>query len=128
MAPDPLDEDLANEFLAKGLTVATAESCTAGLVAARLADRPGSSAYLVGGFVTYSNAAKVSQLGVGADMLAQHGAVSEPGALAMARGARPRPGTIFGCQTPGVAGPRGGTPAKRVSVGHVAEGGHGGGA
>src|SRR3546814_2636563 len=116
MAPDPLDEDLANEFLAKGLTVATAESCTAGLVAARLADRPGSSAYLVGGFVTYSNAAKVSQLGVGADMLAQHGAVSEPVALAMARGARQRLGTSFGVSTTGVAGPGGGTDRKSTRL------------
>ncbi|HEY9566151.1 MAG TPA: nicotinamide-nucleotide amidohydrolase family protein [Nocardioides sp.] len=126
MSPDPLDEDLANEFLAKGLTVATAESCTAGLVAARLADRPGSSAYLVGGFVTYSNAAKVSQLGVGADMLAQHGAVSEPVALAMARGARQRLGTSFGVSTTGVAGPGGGTPEKPVGLVHVAVSGPGG--
>ncbi|NYG57615.1 nicotinamide-nucleotide amidase [Nocardioides daedukensis] len=126
MAPDRLDEDLANELLAKGLTVATAESCTAGLVAARLADRPGSSAYLVGGFVTYSNAAKISQLGVDADVLAEHGAVSEPVALAMARGARHRLETSFGISTTGVAGPGGGTPEKPVGLVHVAVSGPGG--
>lgn len=115
-----LDERLAASLLDHGATVATAESCTAGLVAGRLADRPGSSAYLVGGFVTYANETKTSVVEVAEDLLAQVGAVSEEVAIAMARGARARLGTTYGISTTGVAGPGGGTPAKPVGLVHVA--------
>ncbi|KRF17231.1 hypothetical protein ASG90_07950 [Nocardioides sp. Soil797] len=115
-----LDERLALALLEHGATVATAESCTAGLVAGRLADRPGSSAYLVGGFVTYANEAKTAEVGVSEDLLARVGAVSEEVAIAMARGARARLGTTYGVSTTGVAGPDGGTPDKPVGLVHVA--------
>lgn len=115
-----LDERLAAALLRAGATVATAESCTAGLVAGRLADRPGSSAYLIGGFVTYANEAKTAEVGVSEDLLARVGAVSEEVAVAMARGARERLGTSYGVSTTGVAGPDGGTPDKPVGRVHVA--------
>lgn len=115
-----LDERLASVLLERGATVATAESCTAGLVAGRLADRPGSSAYLIGGFVTYANQAKTAEVGVPEEMLARVGAVSEEVAVAMARGARDRLGTTYGVSTTGVAGPDGGTPDKPVGRVHVA--------
>lgn len=117
--PD-LDERLAVALLDHGATVATAESCTAGLVAARIADRPGSSAYLVGGFVTYANEAKTAEVGVPEELLARVGAVSEEVAVAMAQGARRRLGTTYGVSTTGVAGPDGGTAAKPVGLVHVA--------
>ncbi|QIX26656.1 nicotinamide-nucleotide amidohydrolase family protein [Nocardioides sp. JQ2195] len=115
-----LDERLAAALLAREATVATAESCTAGLVAGRLADRPGSSAYLIGGFVTYANEAKTAEVGVPEDLLARVGAVSEEVAVAMAQGARARLGTTYGVSTTGVAGPGGGTPDKPVGLVHVA--------
>ena len=115
-----LDERLADALLAGAVTVATAESCTAGLVAGRLADRPGSSAYLIGGFITYSNEAKTAAVDVPEELLARVGAVSEEVAMAMARGARARLGTTYGVSTTGVAGPDGGTPDKPVGLVHVA--------
>ncbi|WP_228389274.1 CinA family protein [Cumulibacter manganitolerans] len=115
-----LDEDLAAALLAHDATVATAESCTAGLVAGRIADRPGSSAYLIGGFVTYANRAKTEEVGVAADVLDRVGAVSEEVAVAMAQGARARLGTTYGLSTTGVAGPDGGTPQKPVGRVHIA--------
>ncbi|MDT0203521.1 nicotinamide-nucleotide amidohydrolase family protein [Nocardioides sp. AE5] len=115
-----LDDRLARALLNASATVATAESCTAGMVASRLADRPGSSAYLVGGFVTYANEAKTSQVGVSADLLARVGAVSEEVARAMAAGARARLDTTYGVSTTGVAGPGGGTPEKPVGLVHIA--------
>lgn len=115
-----LDVRLADALLAEAATVATAESCTAGLVAARIADRPGSSAYLIGGFVTYANEAKTAEVGVPEDLLARVGAVSEEVAVAMARGARERLGTTYGVSTTGVAGPDGGTPEKPVGLVYVA--------
>lgn len=115
-----LDVRLADALLAESATVATAESCTAGLVAARIADRPGSSAYLIGGFVTYANEAKTAEVGVPEDLLARVGAVSEEVAVAMARGARERLGTTYGVSTTGVAGPDGGTSEKPVGLVYVA--------
>lgn len=115
-----LDERLATALLEKDATVATAESCTAGLVAGRLADRPGSSAYLIGGFVTYANEAKTAEVGVPENLLARVGAVSEEVAIAMAQGARARLDTTYGVSTTGVAGPDGGTPGKPVGLVHVA--------
>jgi len=99
---------------AQGLTLATAESCTGGMVAARLTDIPGSSASFVGGVVAYSDDVKRSELGVAEDLLAARGAVSAEVAAAMAEGARQRLGADVAVAVTGVAGPGGGTPEKPV--------------
>ena len=96
--------------------IATAESCTAGLVAARLTDIPGSSAYVTGGVVSYSNEAKTNLLGVDPTLIDTHGAVSEPVAEAMARGALDRFGADTAIATTGIAGPGGGTKDKPVGT------------
>jgi nicotinamide-nucleotide amidase len=108
------DELLARALLAARGTVATAESCTGGLLAGRLVDRPGSSAYVAGGIVAYSNATKTALLGVPADLIATHGAVSPQVARAMADGARSALDADVGIGITGVAGPDGGTPDKPV--------------
>jgi nicotinamide-nucleotide amidase len=100
----------------RALTLAIAESCTGGLVAKRLTDEGGASAYMLAGFVTYSDAAKRHQLGVRADTLATHGAVSEPCALEMAEGARRAADADVAISITGVAGPGGGTAAKPVGT------------
>lgn len=109
-----IDEQIA--ALLAGRTIATAESCTAGMLAARLADRAGSSAYLVGGVVSYSNEAKVDLLGVDAELIAAHGAVSEPVAIAMAQGALSRFGADTAVGITGIAGPGGGSDEKPVGT------------
>ncbi len=114
-----VDEVVAGLLLDQGATIATAESCTAGLLAGRLADRPGSSAYLLGGFVTYADAVKVAEVGVAQTLLDTVGAVSEEVAAAMADGARRRLGTTIGVGVTGVAGPGGGTVEKPVGLVHV---------
>ncbi|MFO0348021.1 MAG: CinA family protein, partial [Labrys sp. (in: a-proteobacteria)] len=88
ISPSTLDlaTALVRDLIGRGLTVATAESCTGGLIAAALTSVSGSSAVVDRGFVTYSNEAKVEMLGVPADLIALHGAVSQPVALAMAHG------------------------------------------
>lgn len=96
--------------------VCTAESCTGGLVAKYLTDVPGSSAYFRQAWVTYSNAAKIDQLGVPAEVIERHGAVSEQTAIAMAEGAARRSGAVFALALSGVAGPDGGTPQKPVGM------------
>ncbi|MCX6465066.1 MAG: competence/damage-inducible protein A [Pseudonocardiales bacterium] len=108
------DEILAGELLARGWTVATGESCTGGMLASRLVDRAGSSDYVAGGVVAYSNAAKTDLLGVPAELIAAHGAVSPEVARALADGARSRFGADVGVGITGVAGPGGGTEAKPV--------------
>ncbi|MEI6447723.1 MAG: nicotinamide-nucleotide amidohydrolase family protein, partial [Actinomycetes bacterium] len=108
-------DQIAAELLA-GRTIATGESCTGGLLAARLADQPGASDYLLGGTVAYSNRAKTEQLGVPAELIDQEGAVSEPVALALAEGARGRFGAEIGVGITGIAGPGGGTEAKPVGL------------
>lgn len=108
------DELLARALLARGWTVATGESCTGGMLASRLVDRAGSSAYVAGGVVAYSNEAKTALLGVPADLIAAHGAVSPEVARALADGARARFGADIGIGITGVAGPDGGTQAKPV--------------
>lgn len=105
---------------AQGLSLVTAESCTGGLVAHRITDVPGSSAYFLGGFVTYANEAKEELLGVRHETILSHGAVSEETALEMARGARQRMGADLGISTTGIAGPTGGTPEKPVGLVYVA--------
>ncbi|KAA0095906.1 competence/damage-inducible protein A [Mycolicibacterium sp. P1-18] len=102
--------------LLAGRTVATAESCTAGMVAARLTDRAGSSDYVAGGVVSYSNQAKMDLLGVDAQLLAAHGAVSEPVAEAMAAGALARFGADTAVAITGIAGPGGGSAEKPVGT------------
>jgi nicotinamide-nucleotide amidase len=113
------DGSLVDDQVAKllaGRRIATAESCTAGLLAARLTDRPGSSAYVAGGVVAYANEAKTELLGVDPDLLAAHGAVSEPVAEAMADGALNRFGADTAVAITGIAGPTGGTDDKPVGT------------
>ena len=100
----------------RGLTVATAESCTGGLVAARLTDAPGSSDAFLGSIVAYSNGVKTEQLGVPADLIDAHGAVSAEVAAAMAHGVRERLEADVGVAVTGVAGPGGGTESKPVGL------------
>jgi len=100
----------------KGATLALAESCTGGLLAKRLTDMPGSSAYFTEGLVTYSNEAKERLLGVPHDLIVEHGAVSEPVARAMAEGARKVSGADYGLSVTGIAGPDGGTEEKPVGL------------
>lgn len=102
-----------------GLTVATAESCTGGLVAKMLTDIAGSSAWMKGGWVTYSNERKMADLGVAQEPLERFGAVSEPVAEAMARGALRRAGTDFALSLTGIAGPGGGSEAKPVGLVYI---------
>ena len=109
-----IDERVA--ALLDGRTVATAESCTGGLVAARLTDRPGSSAYVLGGVVAYANEAKTRLAGVPATLIESHGAVSAEVAAALADGAVSAFGADFGIGITGVAGPAGGTEAKPVGT------------
>ncbi|MEO7196308.1 MAG: competence/damage-inducible protein A [Pseudonocardiaceae bacterium] len=107
-----LDDQLAG--LLRGQRIGLAESCTGGLLAARLTERPGASDYVAGGVVAYSNAVKTELLGVPAALLERHGAVSPEVARAMADGARRRFGASVGVGITGVAGPGGGTVAKPV--------------
>ena len=97
-------------------TVATAESCTGGLLAARLTEKPGASDYVKGGIVVYSNEAKIDQAGVPAELIERHGAVSAEVARALAEGARTKLGADVGVGVTGVAGPGGGTEEKPVGL------------
>lgn len=97
-------------------TLATAESCTGGLIARLVTAIPGVSPYYLGGAVTYSNASKATMLGVPAELIAAHGAVSPEVAAAMAEGVRTRLGATIGISTTGIAGPAGGTPEKPVGL------------
>src|SRR6516165_3185352 len=108
-------DDLVAQLLA-GHRIATAESCTAGLLAARLTDRPGSSDYVMGGVVSYSNEPKSELLGVDPSLIEANGAVSEPVAEAMAAGALKRFGADTAVAITGIAGPGGGTPEKPVGT------------
>ena len=109
-----VDEQVAE--LLDGRTIAVAESCTAGLMAARLAERPGASAYLLGGAITYADAAKVAQLGVDPGLIERHGAVSSEVAEAMAAGAIERFGADVAIAITGIAGPGGGSEEKPVGT------------
>ncbi|RYC31771.1 CinA family protein [Lichenibacterium minor] len=104
----------------RGLVLATAESCTGGLVSALITEVPGSSAAFDRGFATYSNAAKAEMLGVSPALIAAEGAVSEAVARAMAAGALARSGADIAVSITGVAGPGGGTAAKPVGLVHFA--------
>ena len=110
-------EEVVGEMLgSRGLRIAVAESCTGGLLASRLTDVPGSSRYVVQAVVTYANEAKTDLLGVPPAMMAEHGAVSEPVALAMAAGVRNRARVDVGVGVTGIAGPGGGSPDKPVGT------------
>ncbi|NDD62487.1 MAG: competence/damage-inducible protein A [Acidobacteria bacterium] len=104
----------------RGETVATAESCTGGLLAGRLTAQPGSSRYFNEGVITYSNEAKTARLGVARELIESHGAVSEEVALAMARGIQERTGATYGLAITGIAGPGGGTEEKPVGLVYIA--------
>lgn len=120
MKSPELEQEVGARLLAAGLTVATAESCSGGLIAHRITNVPGASAYFLGGVVVYRNDAKVLLLGVSTADLAAYGAVSEPVARQMAEGVRSRLGADFGIGVTGVAGPEGGTAEKPVGLVYVA--------
>lgn len=114
--PDTMEGVVGRMLAERGLTLATAESCTGGLIAERITDVPGSSAYFLGGVVSYSNEAKAAMLGVSEEVLEREGAVSEPVVRAMAEGVRSRFGSDFGISTSGISGPGGGTAEKPVGL------------
>ena len=120
--PDLIDRAAAliARYRAAGLTIATAESCTGGLIAGLLTEIPGSSNVLERGFVVYSNAAKEELLGVPAETLLQHGAVSEETARALAEGALAKSRADIAVSVTGIAGPDGGTAQKPVGLVHFA--------
>ncbi len=107
---------LADLLLERGWMMTTAESCTGGLIAGECTERPGSSQWLDGGFVTYSNRAKSAMLDVPAALIAAHGAVSEPVARAMAQGAARQAQVQVSVAVTGIAGPDGGSTAKPVGT------------
>ncbi len=113
---EPLQYRLGEILRERGLTLATAESCTGGLIAKRLTDIPGSSGYFTGSVVAYGDKVKREQLGVPAETLAEYGAVSEETAAAMARGVRERLNVDIGLSVTGIAGPGGGSEDKPVGT------------
>jgi nicotinamide-nucleotide amidase len=122
---EPLVAQLAAALLARGATMVSAESCTGGLIAAACTALPGSSGWFERGVVTYSNAAKTELLSVPAALIAEHGAVSEAVARAMAEGALAHSPARFSVAVTGIAGPDGGTPAKPVGTVWIATGARG---
>ena len=119
-AMQELARDLFEDLEREDLMIATAESCTGGLIAGLLTEVPGSSAFVECGFVTYSNRAKTQLLGVPADLIEQDGAVSEGVARAMVEGVLAHSEADIAVAVTGVAGPGGGTAAKPVGLVHVA--------
>ncbi|HUO10606.1 MAG TPA: competence/damage-inducible protein A [Phycisphaerae bacterium] len=113
---ETIESAVARVLKEKKCTVASAESCTGGLLGKLLTDTAGSSAYFMRGWVTYMNASKSEELGVPAELIGEHGAVSEPVARAMAEGARKFSETDFALATTGIAGPDGGTAEKPVGT------------
>ena len=118
-------ETLLAELQRHALLIVTAESCTGGLLAGLLTEVPGSSGMVERGFVTYSNAAKCELLGVSADLIARHGAVSAEVARAMAEGALARTPAHIAVSVTGIAGPDGGSPEKPVGLVYLAVASHG---
>jgi nicotinamide-nucleotide amidase len=117
---ETLEGVIAAMLKEKKLTIAVAESCTGGLITNRLTDVSGSSDYLERGLVTYSNKAKISMLGVPAEIIEKHGAVSEETARLMAEGVRKLAGTDLGLSSTGIAGPTGGSKEKPVGTVYIA--------
>jgi nicotinamide-nucleotide amidase len=117
---ETLDAVVGRLLTERGKTIAVAESCTGGLIAEKITNNEGSSAYFLGGVVAYANAAKTDLLGVPESVLAEHGAVSDPVARLMAEGVRKRLGADFGVATTGISGPGGGSDTKPVGLVHVA--------
>lgn len=115
-----LAQRLVTEYTRRGLMVATAESCTGGMIAAAITDIAGSSAVLDRGFVTYSNDAKQDMIGVSAETLTAYGAVSRQTAIEMARGALSRSKADRSVAVTGIAGPGGGSAEKPVGLVHLA--------
>jgi nicotinamide-nucleotide amidase len=115
-----VDDLVADALRARGATVAVAESCTGGLLGARLSSRPGSSDYFAGGVISYANEVKTGLLGVPPGTLAQYGAVSEEVAGAMAEGVRAATSADYALSVTGVAGPDGGTADKPVGLVYTA--------
>ncbi len=113
-------KNVIDECTRRGIRLALAESCTGGLISAALINIPGASNVVDRGLVTYANEAKMDLLGVQADVLDQHGAVSEETALAMAEGALNTPNVQAAVAVTGIAGPAGGTPEKPVGRVHIA--------
>jgi len=111
---------LAKELVNRGLTLATAESCTGGGLSRLLTTIPGSSAFFIGGIIAYQNRIKSSLLGVSQQTLTEHGAVSAPTAIAMAEGCRDRFSTDIAVSITGIAGPGGGSPEKPVGLVFIA--------
>jgi nicotinamide-nucleotide amidase len=116
----PLEAEVGRRLRAAGLTLATAESLTGGLLASRITDVPGSSDYFLGGFVAYRDGMKGEELGVEEGLLAARGAVSAEVALAMARGARLRARASLGLALTGIAGPGGGSRKSPVGLTFIA--------
>ena len=116
---EQMEEVVGLRLAVNGFTLACAESCTGGLVAHRLTEVPGSSNYFMEGVVTYSNEAKTRLLGVPAELIERHGAVSAEVAEAMAVGVKRRAATDFGLSVTGIAGPGGGTPEKPVGLVYI---------
>ena len=115
-----LDASVAELFRQKRLTLSLAESCTGGMIAARITAVAGSSDYFLEGAVTYADAAKVRALGVAPELLAAHGAVSRETAVAMAEGIRERSGSDLALAVTGIAGPGGGSVEKPVGLVYIA--------
>jgi nicotinamide-nucleotide amidase len=120
-----LEAIVGDALRSRGWTIAVAESCTGGLLASRLTDVPGSSAYVDRGVVCYSNRAKIELLGIAETLIAEHGAVSEPVARAMAVAIRAQAGADVGVGVTGIAGPGGGTAEKPVGTVAIAIAGAG---
>ena len=115
-SPGLIEEKIGRLLRQRGLRLATAESCTGGLISSRITDIPGSSDYFVGGIVAYAYEAKVALLGVSWETLQAHGAVSSETVLTMARGARQALSADIALSVSGIAGPGGGLPEKPVGT------------
>lgn len=114
-----IESEIGERLGRLGATMATAESCAGGLISHRITNVPGASAYFQGGFITYSNRAKMKLLGVGKDTLNTAGAVSEEVAREMAQGAQAKLGVDFAVSVTGIAGPTGGTEEKPVGTVYI---------
>ncbi|MEO6349424.1 MAG: CinA family protein [Candidatus Limnocylindrales bacterium] len=128
MSAEPADElaslvalaaQIQEEMIGRGLSLATAESCTGGLIGHLITETSGSSAYYLGGLISYSNELKERELGVDPNSLEKHGAVSAQTCMAMAEGARHRYGATIGVAVTGIAGPDGGSEKKPVGLTYV---------